>query len=86
MEVLVFDCHICLFLLYYKIHKQFRHMKQFEQMSKKLQHQCYSKAYFQPSIQLNLHSLIFKDFFGWVNFSIYVEKRSCITIYNRIVL
>ena len=33
-----------------------------------------------------LYQLIVKDFFGRVNFFIYVEKRSFILTYNRIVL
>ena len=49
-------------------------------MSKILQYQLYSKIYFHSATQL------VKDFFEWVNSSIHVEKRSCITTYNRIVL
>ena len=49
-------------------------------MSKSLQYQLYSKIYFHSATQL------VKDFFEWVNSSIYVEKRSCITTYNRTVL
>ena len=45
-----------------------------------------NETYFHPSIKLYLNSLIFKAFFGWVNISIYVEKRSFIKTYNCIVL
>ena len=53
---------------------------------KNLHYLCHSKTYFQSGIQLNLNSLIFKNFFEWVNFFVYVEKQSFIATYNRIVL